>query len=241
LSGISIYCVQHKNFHHSAMRNSSRKPKRYPPKQRTRRLVEPGDNPKDVLVHTARPPTIHPQLVYHQRMRFQCLVAGSQIVTFADLLDLYLVATSATAVYDVFDAVRVNFVEIWAASVSFGAPLSIYLEFNGANTAGLTGNAKAYSDTVMSTEPAHLLCKPGKDTASGMWNESSANAAWSMTVPVNTIIDVDCSFRNLISPPQLAQVVAVGATTGQFYYRGLDGVAVSTTKFTPVVTFGNSI
>jgi hypothetical protein len=226
------------------MRRSQRRPSgksRSRPKHNARQPREPGDDPKDVLVHTARPPTIHPQLVYHQRFRFQCLTAGSQNVTFADLLDLYLVATSATAVYDVFDAVRVNFVEIWAASVSFGAPLSIYLEFNGANTAGLTGNARAYSDTVMSTEPAHLLCKPGKNTASGMWNESSANVAWSMTVPVNCIIDVDCSFRNLISPPQLAQVVAVGATTGQFYYRGLDGVAVATTKFTPVVTFGNSI
>jgi hypothetical protein len=212
-----------------------------PRKQRTRQLREPGNDPKDVLVHTARPPTIHPQLVYHQRMRFQCLTAGSQNVTFADLLDLYLVATAATVVYDVFDAVRVNFVEIWSASVSFGAPLSIYLEFNGANTAGLTGNAKAYSDTVMSTEPAHLLCKPGKNTASGMWNESSSNVAWSMTVPVNTIIDVDCSFRNLISPPQAAQNNSAGATVGQFYYRGLDGLAVATTKFTPVVTFGNSI
>jgi hypothetical protein len=212
-----------------------------PRKQRTRQQREPGNDPKDVLVHTARPPTIHPQLVYHQRFRFQCLTAGSQTVTFADLLDLYLVATAATVVYDVFDAVRVNFVEIWSASVSFGAPLSIYLEFNGANTAGLTGNARAYSDTVMSTEPAHLLCKPGKNTASGMWNESSANAAWSMTVPVNTIIDVDCSFRNLISPPQAAQNNSAAATVGQFYYRGLDGLAVATTKFTPVVSFGNSI
>jgi hypothetical protein len=220
------------------MQRSRPKPKI---RRRARQPAEPGNDPKDVLVHTARPPTIHPQLVYHQRFRFQCLVSGSQNVTFADLLDLYLVATSATAVYDVFDAVRVNFVEIWAASVSFGAPLSIYLEFNGANTAGLTGNAKAYSDTVMSTEPAHLLCRPGKNTASGMWNESSSNVAWSMTVPVNAIIDVDCSFRNLVSPPQPAQVVAVGATIGQFYYRGLDGVAVATTKFTPVVTFGDSI
>jgi hypothetical protein len=157
------------------------------------------------------------------------------------LLDLYLVATSATAVYDIFDAVRVNFVEIWSASVSFGAPLSISLEFNGANTAGLTGTAKAYSDTVMSSEPAHLLCKPGKNTASGMWNESSSNVCWTMTVPVNTIIDVSLSFRNLVSPPQLAQVVAVGATVGQFYYRGLDGVAIATTKFTPIVLSGDSI
>jgi hypothetical protein len=210
-------------------------------RNRARQLYEPGDDPRDVLVHTARPPTIHPQLVYHQRFRFQCLTAGSQNVTFADLLDLYLVATAATVVYDVFDAVRVNFVEIWAASVSFGAPLSIYLEFNGANSAGLTGTAKAYSDTVMSTEPAHLLCKPGKNTASGMWNESSSNVAWSMTVPVNTIIDVDCSFRNLVSPPQAAQNNSAAATVGQFYYRGLDGLAVATTKFTPVVTFGDSI
>lgn len=162
-------------------------------------------------------------------------------MTFADLLDLFLVATSATAVFDIFDAVRVKAVEIWAASVSFGAPLSISLEFNGANTAGLTGNAKAYSDTVMSTEPAHLLCKPGKGTASGMWNESSSNVAWSMTVPVNAIIDVHLAFRNLVSPPQGAQNVAVGATTGQFYYRGLDGVAVAGTKFPAITLSGDTI
>jgi hypothetical protein len=213
--------------------------KRTSNKQRNRvRVPHPSDG---VLVHTTRPPTINPQLTHQQRFRFQCTTAGFQNITFADLLDLFLVATSATAVYDIFDAVKVKSVEIWAASVSFGAPLSIALEFNGANAAGLSGSAKAYSDTVMSTEPAHLLCKPGKNTASGMWNESSSNVAFSITVPVNAIIDVDLSFRNLVSPPQLAQVVAVGATAGQFYYRGLDGVALATTKFPAITLAGDAV
>lgn len=184
---------------------------------------------------------IRPQLTHRQKFRFQCTTAGTQGVTFADLLDMYLVATSATAVYDVFDAVRLHSVEIWSAPVSFGAPLSISLEFNGGTAAGIVGDARAFSDTSMSSEPAHLHCKPGARTSNGMWNESSANIAWTMTLPVNAIIDVDCSFRNLVSAPQLAQVVAVGATTGQFYYRGLDGVATATTKFPPIVLSGDTI
>jgi hypothetical protein len=206
---------------------------RFPaPQQQGRRQMLPTEG---VLVRNTHPPPIRPQLTHRQRMRFQCTTAGTQSVTYADLLDLYLVATSATAVYDVFDAVKINFVEIWSAPVSFGAPLSCALEFNGGTTAGIVGDARAFSDTSMSGEPAHIKCVPSPKSSTGMWNESSGNTAWTMTTAVNAIIDVDVSFRNLISPPQLGQVVAVGATAGQFYYRGLDGVATATTKY-PAIT-----
>jgi hypothetical protein len=188
-----------------------------------------------VLVRTTHPPQIRPQLTHRQRMRFQCTTAGTQSITFQNLMDAYLVATTATAVFEVFDAVKINFVEIWSAPVSFGAPLSIALEFNGGTTAGIVGDARAFSDTSMSSEPAHIKCRPSARGNVGMWNEASGNTAWTMTTGVNAIIDVDVSYRNLISAPALAANLAVAATPGQFYYRGLDGLAAAGTKY-PAIT-----
>jgi hypothetical protein len=39
---------------------------------------------------------------------------------------------------------------------------------------------------------------------------------------------------SVVSAPTLAQNVAVGATIGQFYYRGLDAIAFATTKYAPI-------
>jgi hypothetical protein len=176
-----------------------------------------------------------PQMTHRQRMRFQCNTAGTQAVNFADLMDLLLVATSATAVYDVYDMCRVDSVEVWCASTLAGVPVTVSVQFAGNSSTGLSGDGRIISDTVMGNEPAHVRARPSRRSVSGMWSVSTSSVnAFTVVTPTYSIIDVDMSFRNTVAAPQLAQVVAVGATVGQFYYRGLDGVAAATTKYTPI-------
>jgi hypothetical protein len=189
----------------------------------------------DVLVHTTRPPPIKPQMTHRQRMRFQCTTSGTQVVNFADIMDMLLVATSATAVYDVYDVCRVNLVEVWCASASGGVPVTVSVQFNGANSVGQAGDGRIIADTVMGNEPAHVRARPDRRSIAGQWGGSASGvAAFTVVTPTGSIIDVDVSYRNTVAAPALAQVVAVGATVGQFYYRGLDGVATATTKYPPL-------
>jgi len=174
-------------------------------------------------------------MTHRQRMRFQCTTSGTQAVSFADIMDMLLVATSATAVYDVYDVCRVNLVEVWCASASGGVPVTVSVQFNGGNSVGQVGDGRIISDTVMGNEPAHVRARPDRRSVAGQWSAStSAVTAFTVVTPTGSIIDVDVSYRNTVAAPQLAQVVAVGATTGQFYYRGLDGVASATTKYPPL-------
>jgi hypothetical protein len=174
-------------------------------------------------------------MTHRQKMRFQCTTSGTQSVNFADLMDLLLVATSATAVYDVYDVCRIRAVEIWCASTSGGVPVTVSVSWNGGNTVGLSSDGRIISDTVMGNEPAHVRSKPSRDSLAAQWSESSSSAsAFTIVTPTGSIVDVDMEYRNTVAAPQLAQVVAVAATIGQFYYRGLDGVASATTKYPPI-------
>jgi hypothetical protein len=168
-------------------------------------------------------------------MRFQCNTAGTLTVSFTDLLDCLLVATTATQVFQQYDFVRVRSVEVWCASTTLGVPITVGVQFNGGSSNGLVGDGRMVSDTVMGSEPAHVRLRPDRRSQAGMWNTNNAtSSAFTVVTPTNALIDVECDYMNVISAPTLAQNVAVGATIGQFYYRGLDAVAFATTKYSPI-------
>jgi hypothetical protein len=188
-----------------------------------------------VLVRTTHPPPIKPQASHRQRMRFLCATSGTLTVSFSDLLDCLLIATTATQVFQQYDFVRVRLVEVWCASVALGTPITVGVQFNGGSSNGLTGDGRIISDTSMSQEPAHVRAKPDSRSQAGQWNTNNAtSSAFTIVTPAQAIIDVECDYRNEVSAPTLAQNVAVGATIGQFYYRGLDALAFATTKYTPI-------
>lgn len=188
-----------------------------------------------VLVRTTHPPPIRPQASHRQKMRFMCDTSGTLTVSFTDLLDCLLVATTATQVFQQYDFVRVRLVEVWCASTTLGSPITVGVQFNGGSSNGLTGDGRIISDTSMSQEPAHVRARPDRRSQAGSWNTNNAtSSAFTIVTPSQAIIDVECDYRNEVSAPTLAQNVAVGATIGQFYYRGLDGIAFATTKYTPI-------
>lgn len=184
------------------------------------------------------PPAIMPQINHRQRMRFSCTAAQvTSNITFKNLLDTINIATTAVNAFQLFDQVRVNFVELWAAPVQGAAPAQVAIEFAGA-AAGVAGDGRVYSDSSMGVEPAHLRVVPSKGSQVSQWQFESASTAFLLTCPVAAVVDVDLSFRATTVAPVATTNAPVGATAGDIYYRGLDGVAVAGTQLPPV-TPGN--
>lgn len=193
-----------------------------------------------VLMHFSHPPPINPQIKHSQRMRyFASAAAGvtNQQVTFANILDGIIVATTATAGTKLFDQVRVKAVEVWAAGLTpqsgvINLPATVMVTFNG-DTTGASGDARVFSDTSMSIEPAHVRAVPSKGSQASQWQANGAGNCFLLTCPSGAVIDVEVEFRNDDSAPT-ATAALVGATAGEIYYRGLDSVAIATTVLTPV-------
>jgi len=185
------------------------------------------------------PPPIHPELTYKHRLRFTCLTAGSQVVTAQNLLDCLLVSSTATAAWDLFDVVKIREVEMWAISAGTPSPTSVLLEFPGQSGA-VAGDGRNYSDTSMGIQPAHIRARPERLSGAAQWQASSSFAMFEvLNCSVGTVIDVSCSFRNIEVPPVAAQNATVGAVPGQWYFRGMDGLATGTTKFPPTGVAGS--
>jgi hypothetical protein len=163
-------------------------------------------------------------------MRFSVIAAAASNITFQNLLDMVLLAVGTTSAFDLFQAVRVNSVEIWAIA-ALGTPATAILVFDGA-TVGAAGDQKTHTDTSMGVEPAHVKARPDPLTQAGQFQASSANVAFFVNVPAGAVIDVSVTLRQPVDGSAVAsQNVLVGATTGAVYYRGLDGKTVALTNF----------
>lgn len=167
------------------------------------------------------------------RLRFMQTAAGDTNVTFQNLLDTILVANSATTASDLFAAVRVNSVELWAIA-ALGTPVTASLIFDGA-TMGAAGDQKLHTDTSVGVEPAHVKARPDKLTQAGQFQVSSSAIAFILATPAGTVVDVSMTLRQPVNGAVVAsQNVLVGATPGAVYYRGLDGKTTALTNL-PVV------
>jgi hypothetical protein len=171
--------------------------------------------------------------------------SASTTITFTNLLDSWCVASSATAAYQLFDFVKVRRVTIRAVSnpalagnIAFlGAAATVGIEFPSLVVGTQAGGVQA-SQTEMGT--AQIACcslRPGRLTAAGMWQASTSNVAfvlravdWNGGVIVGAVIDVELSFKNSadVNPAAVASAPA-GATTGNVYFRGIDGAAPAAT------------
>jgi len=183
----------------------------------------------------SHPPSIQNIAVTHStRLRFITNAAVAQTaITFQNLLDSILVATTNLAPFDLFQQVRVRSVELWAVPVLGGAT-TVQCEFRD-QTAGFVGDAKIHSDTSMGVQPAHLRVRPAAKSGTALFQFSSANSAFTLTCPSGTVVDVELTFRGLPQLATAAQNASVGAAAGAWYFRGLDGLAKAATVFVPVI------
>jgi len=168
------------------------------------------------------------------RVRMLCNAAFANDVTFQNLLDIFnSVTVSGTQAADLFTAVKVKKVEAWANGLT-NASAIVSLIFDGA-TLGAQGDQKLHTDSSMGIEPAHIVAVPTRQSQCAQFQASSANKAFYLNCPAGTVVDLMLSLRNpLAGAAVITQNPPAAGTAGTLYMRGMDGVAVATSKFTPV-------
>jgi len=168
---------------------------------------------------------------------------GSYTVTYANLLDAWFTAGSATTAYQLFDFVKVKKVVVRAMGAVEGAtPIlipqaTVGVEFPGL-VGGQFGSGKQRIGSGMGyDEPAMVSVSPDKLSQSAQYQPSTANPAFIVRAVdavrlaiQGAIIDVHVSLKNSgdISPASITSARA-GLTPGNLYFGGIDGLAPSTT------------
>ncbi len=164
-------------------------------------------------------------------MRFVTNAAFSGDISFRNLLDTFLVATTTTSAVQVFQTVKIRRVRVWANAI-VGSTVSASVEFSGV-TAGISGDQQITTDTSMGVRPAYIDAKPSRRCLASDYQLSSTAVAMNLNLPIGAVVDVELSFRASFTNNTAAENALVGATLGKFYLRGLDGLAAATSKFTP--------
>jgi hypothetical protein len=202
-----------------------RKVNRKPARKATRKVANRGRD--QIISHPPQLPSYG--ITRDVRLRFAQTAAGTTNITFQNLLDTVLVANSATTAADLFEAVRVNSVELWAIA-ALGTPTTVTLAFDG-TTVGAAGDQRQHTDTSMGIEPAHVRASPDRMTQAGQFQASGAAIAFILSAPAGAVIDVSLTLRQPVQGTVVAsQNVLVGATPGAVYYRGLDGKTTALTN-----------
>jgi len=152
---------------------------------------------------------------------------SKRAITNIDLFELKFMATSATAGYRIFNAVKLNSLDVWSANISVPGTNTIEVEL-------LTNNqysgapSKIYSDSAIGiSDIAHVHVKPAKASFVGSWLplpvSGSPITLMYLTIPRYSAIDINLTV-DLIDEesPQIINNAIAGATLGTLYTRPLD-------------------
>lgn len=156
---------------------------------------------------------------------------GAFSITRANLLNQLLVAISAVTTTRLLQAVRLRSVEIWTNPTALGSgPNSTQIEWVGENSP-----STIISDTTMGVTPAHIRTTPPQDSSNRWWSisgTSESDVLFTMSLALDSIIDVTVDLRYIDQEGPTAGDVPVGATVGKLYGNYLDGHASA--KLTPI-------
>ena len=197
-----------------------------------------GQNRAATLDRATHPPPFAAAFVLKKTLRFKANAAfTASSVNATNLLDLLCMADTVTTAQRLCSSVRLDYVELWAPMASDLAPVTVSVEIQTPNSATIGGPNLLKSDTSMGADRcAHVMLTPPPQSQSSMWqSRAGASTLFTMSGPINTVIDVHLSFylQNGETPLAVASAVA-GATVGTVYCRGLDALAAAATVFPPV-------
>lgn len=165
--------------------------------------------------------------------RFVASAATQYSFTVNDLMDLYFVATTATAGYRLASAIRIRGVEMWAGPYAAGAPyvtntISFQWQTVGVNSIG--GPSILFSDTTMgSNDAAHLKLTPPAGSLASTWLSAGAtdtDTIFTLACNTGSIFDLHVEIHlpegGAAGDVPVAVVRAVaGATAGTLYCSSL--------------------
>ncbi len=166
------------------------------------------------------------------KLKFTCTTATTSTITWANILDTVVVATTSTQLADVFYSARLKAVRIWTPPMAGNNAYQATIAFDSPSQ----GDQRVW---VVSSGPTggYCECKPSKNSINGkMWEDSSSVGVFTVnSMPVGTLIELDLVFRSRLGPGSaaLAAQAGSGLTAGTIYLRGMDGLAAASTKFYP--------
>lgn len=166
------------------------------------------------------------------KLKFTCVTATTSTITWANILDTVIMATTSTQAADVFYAARLKAIRVWTPPLVGSAGYQATVAFDSPSQ----GDQRVY---VVSSGNAggYCECRPSKASANGkFWEDSSSVGAFTVnSMPVGTLIEVDLVFRSRFGTGSAVTAAQAGSgmTAGTIYLRGLDGLAAASTKFYP--------
>ncbi len=174
---------------------------------------------------TTHPPSFTATFVVSKKVRFIATAAAAADALTSDSFGQLLgVAVSTTSVRPVASHIRVRKIEMWGPMSSTLAPVTVSVEWTGAQ-----GFAKSnrISDTSMgSNEPAHVVSRPPRGTLVADWiDQQQAFAMCTLAYPANAVVDVTYDFAVADDGVPLPPRVVVGATAGAVYVAALNSPA----------------
>jgi len=187
------------------------------------------------VVNQRSPPNFVSGCVIHRHIRYIVKTALTDAaVTYQNLLDTFNVSmANGTTLYQIGQFVKLNEIRMWLDAASLTAPAFCSVEYPGFGPA-----TKHLSSALGGAMVSELHSRPPKRTQVGFWQPTSATNAFRLTAPVGTIIDISVSFAvpddPALTPPNNCTNVGVAGQPGQFYQRGLDGVATAGTSYTVI-------
>jgi len=178
----------------------------------------------------SHPPQIRPAISGSKTFRFntQANAASEEAISQANLVDLLVMATSASTSALLFNSIRLRKVEMWAAPQQGGAPAHISV------TGTVAGPTNRKSDVSMGVTPAHVRWNPSPNSIADLWYEAGASSQslFTITAGNETIVDVTVDYIVQCDDNAIAGPVPSGATAGVIYGVPLDGIAAAI--FVPV-------
>jgi len=172
-----------------------------------------------------QPPAFIPTLSLSHKFRYENGGnSGTFNITRGNLLNQILIATSTMTTVRIIEAIRLKSVEVWGSPPALGsAPTDIQVEWLGENSP-----STVISDTSMGIRPSHVATSPPPSSSNKWWSisgTSEADVLFSITLPAESVIDVNCELRLVEKETPIAGDAAVAATLGQVYGDYLDGIA----------------
>jgi len=170
--------------------------------------------------------------------------SGSYTVTYANLLDAWFLAGTATTAYQLFDFVKIRKVTVRAMgtgiypSYTVMPSATVGIEFPGL-VGGQFGSGKQRIGTgAGTTVPAFVSLKPDPMSQAAQFQPSTANPAFvvrardALGVAIQgAIIDVAVTYKNSADiNPAAVTTARAGLTAGLIYFGGIDGLATANTQ-----------
>jgi len=132
-------------------------------------------------------------------------------------------ATSAVTTARIFASWRLRAVEVWSPAAA-GGNAQASVEFLS-DTAVFGARHVLIEDMTMGTaRPAHVRCKPARDSVGGMWfSDAAVTPLFIVQAVTGGVIDIHLTVVLRNSEAAIAGPVPAGATTGDVYAIPLDG------------------